>query len=405
MATLPALETRAEAASISDDVLALNVSTLIQARAEDGKASNGAGQAVSLDSGAVDSATPDPYFYLRRARFGVRGTYAQDWGFNITFRADGAGRAGTNAGLASASGSAGETALLQQAFVWRTFAAGSVRQQVQIGQDYAFQNREQGVLSSSELLLPNYAATTQLLNSRAPGVGWRLDSAMVTAGADLQNNTTSTGGAAGSLAGENRAEGPFASARIELTLPGTWRLPRDTESCYGRPGHGLRVGADIAENWHARTIVGGAATPNNSQSTRDYGIDALLHLDGLTAVVEDRWDVVTNHADSGPSAPRTNRQVWLAQAGYAVRAAGIALELAARYERIDVKTTTLATDVYGVNNQDDYGNSGRQIDLGFNVYWKGHAVVTQLEYTRWTPSVSGSDAKAQIVRLQQQLAF
>jgi hypothetical protein len=115
--------------------------------------------------------------------------------------------------------------------------------------------------------------------------------------------------------------------------------------------------------------------------------------------------VVTNHADSGPSAPRSNRQVWIAQAGYAVPVAGVALEVAGRYQHIDVKTTTLASDVYGVNNQDDYGNSGRQIDLGFNIYWSGHAVVTQLEYSRWTPSVSGSDAKAQIVRLQQQLAF
>jgi hypothetical protein len=401
------------AVTVSSDDLQLSIGALIQARVDGSKATDGQGHDYSIESGNDLTNSPTASFYLRRARIIFKGIYQGTWGFNITFRNDGAGKAQTNTGAA-------ENPLLQQAFIYRLFKSGDFTQQVQIGQDYAWHNRSANVVSSAEQLLPNNEATNALLNSRAPGVGYRLSAPWITFGADIQNNTAHTGGQAGTLADEDRAEGLFYSARIEFTPEGEYKVAKDTETFVGKKGTGFRIGADVAYNQNARVTSAAAipaGTPNSSTSTTDEGIDGLFHWDGLTVLAESRWDHVANKADAGGDLPTSNKQTWFVQAGYAFPVSGIVIEPALRYQLIDLKTTTTATDLYNGSN-DDWGSSGRQIDVGVNFYWAGNASKTQLEYTNWrgdgygntaTPPAAASNgttlAKASIIRLQEQIAF
>ena len=398
------LAPHAAAVSITDNDLTLSIGVQLQSRVDFDKAKDGNGNDYSPDSGADFTKAPTASIYMRRARFSFKGTYMQDWGFNFTFRDDGAGRGGTN------STSAGETPLMQQAYISRIWKMEGVSSQIQVGQDYAFHNRSNNVVSSSELLFPTLSATAALLNSRAPGVGYRFNSDMVTFGADFQNNTTHTGGVAGTAAAPDKAEGLFYSARVELTGPGSWRIAKDTESFVGAQGMGARIGLDIADNKNSRT---GGPPPTNSRSTLDYGIDGLFHWDGLSALAEARWDNAKNTADTGTSAPNTKSVVFDVQAGYCIPMSGWAIEPAVRYERMDFKNTGAGADLFGANNQDDYGNSGKQIEVGVNLYWAGHKCKTQIEYVNWKGLYGGTaagtatadKAKASIFRLQQQLVF
>jgi hypothetical protein len=398
----------ASAADNSD--LVLNVGVYIQARAEVDRAKDGAGNDYSPESGTDFDKSDPAEFYLRRARVSFKGMYKEVWGFNITLRGDGAGRNGTNA--------TSTTELLQQAFIYRTWKGDGWSVAPQIGMDYAFHNRAQNVVSSAELLLPNLEGTAHLLNSRAPGVGVRFNSDMVTFGADVQNNTAHTGGTTGAAppAAENKAEGLFYSARVEITGPDSWRIAKDTESFVGKPGLGARLGLDVAENQNART---GGPPATNSQSTTDVGVDLLVHWDGLTALAESRGDTVKNKADAGASAPDSKRSAWFVQAGYAIPFDGWVLEPAARYERYDFKDTAAGSDTYSgaasANDQLDEGHSGKEIDVGVNLYWDGHKSKTQIEFAHWTgiyggtaagaAATSSDKAKANIFRLQQQLVF
>jgi hypothetical protein len=414
----------AAAVTISDNDLQLSVGVSLQARADVDKSKDDLGNPYNIDTGSTNSKSSSADFYLRRARVIFKGAYKQDWGFNLTLRADGIGHAanesktpgvsGTDAATPNATTTSTGTVLIQQGYIYRRFNSDGVAQQVQIGLDYAFHNRQVNVVPSAEALFPDFDMTAQLLNSRSVGIGYRLNSDFVTFGADVQNNTAHQGTTANPVTATNEAEGLFYGARIELTGPGAWRIPKDTDSFVGKEGTGLRLGADIADNVDART--GGAAAagtdanpaPNNSQSTVDYGVDLLGHWDGLTALVESRWDLVKNNADTGVAASTTHKQAFVAQAGYAIVFTGWVLEPAVRYERADYKDA--AGTPYGVNNFGDYGNSGKQFDIGLNFYWSGHNSKTQLEYSNWSslyPGAvpNGEKAKASIFRLQQQLVF
>jgi hypothetical protein len=413
-----------QAVTISDNDLQLNVGVALQGRAEVDKAKDDLGNPYDIDNGSANSKSSTADFYLRRARLIFRGTYKESYGFNVTLRADGVGHpandsktpgiSGTAAGTPNATTSSTGSVLIQQGYIYRKFNSDAVTQQAQIGLDYAFHNRQTNVVPSSEMLFPNYDATAQLLNNRAVGLAYRLNSDFVTFGVDIQNNASHQGSTANTIAAPNHSEGLFYSGRIELTGPGIWRIPRDTDSFVGKPGTGLRLGVDIADNVDART--GGAPAlgtdanpaPNNSQSTRDYGVDLLGHWDGLTVLFASRWDLVSNHADAGVSIPDSRKQAFVAQAGYAVPFNGWAIEPAVRFERMDYKDP--AGTPYGVNNLDDYGNSGKQYDIGLNFYWSGNNFKTQLEYSNWSSLYPGAvpagvKAKASIYRLQQQLVF
>ncbi len=171
---------------------------------------------------------------------------------------------------------------------------------------------------------------------------------------------------------------------------------------------GIRDGLDAGYNAKNRT---GGPPPTNSQSTSDYGVDVLFHMDGLTVLGEDRWDRLGNQADTGAAAATTHRNVAAIQAGYAFPLEDVTIEPAFRAEHITVlEPNTNAGDVYGANNQDDYGSNGRQYDFGVNFYWAGHAVKTQVAYTYWRGNSnpaggSKTEAQASIFRLQQQIAF
>ncbi len=151
------------AVNVTNDDLTLTVGVQIQARGDATDAHDSVGKKYNVEGGTDFNVPAAADFYLRRARVSFKGVYKGDWGFNLTFRDDGAGRAGSN------TTSAGETPLMQQAFVYRVFKMGDIKQQIQLGQDYAYHNRANNVVSSAELLLPNLSATAALLNSRAPG--------------------------------------------------------------------------------------------------------------------------------------------------------------------------------------------------------------------------------------------
>jgi len=415
----------ASAVTVSDSDWQLSVGGLLQGRVDSARSKDDAGNSYDIDTASDDSKAAPVDFFLRRARVAFKATYRQDTGVVLILRADGVGHpansttakgiSGTDSATPNGTTAATGTTLIQQGFVFQKFHTGSVDQQAQIGLDYAFHNRQTNVVSSADNLLPNYAMPAQLLNNRSAGVGYRLNSDFVTFGADIQNNSAAQGSTSNTAAAPNKAQGLWYSARVELTGPGSLRIARDTETFIGAQGTGLRLGLDVADNVDART--GGAAAagtdanpaPNNSQTTLDYGIDLLGHWDGLTGLVESRWDRVKNQADVGASAPTVHKQAWDAQAGYAIPFTSFVLEPALRYERADFKDAP--GTVYGLNNYGDYGNSGKQIDVGVNFYWAGNRSKTSVEYSNWkslypgATAATGSKATASIFRLQQQLVF
>jgi hypothetical protein len=418
----------AAAVTVSDSDWSLSVGGIIQARVDVSKAKDDAGNDYNIDTASDFSKSDTADFYLRRARVSFKGTYKEDTGFNLTLRGDGAGHPANSTTAKGVGGSDASTpngttgttggVFIHQAFIYQKFhnQDNTVVQQAQIGIDYAWHNRQPNVISSADMLLPNFAMPAHLLNNRAAGVGYRLNTELVSFGADIQDNNAEEGSTSNTAAAPNKSQGLFYSARVEITGPGSLRIAKDTETFLGKEGMGFRVGADVADNVDARTggapaagTVGNPA-PNTDTSTIDYGIDALFHFDGLSALAESRWDIVKAKPDlSTTPSTTTHKQAFNIQAGYAMPLATYIIEPAVRYERADFKDAPGTS--YGLNDFNDYGNSGKQFDIGVNMYWAGTKSKTSLEYSNWkslypgATAATGSKADASIFRLQQQLVF
>jgi hypothetical protein len=188
------------------------------------------------------------------------------------------------------------------------------------------------------------------------------------------------------------------TARAEFTLPGEWAmdLGKYQESFAGANGKGLMIGTEVGYN-HQDVPAGF----NYQTDTLVVGADALLHLDGLSALTEVRYQRQENHNQPVPIANNVNGLIYLVQAGYAFPVTNFVLEPVGRLTFIDLdRDNNHEVAPFGAQ---DFGASGNQIEVGVNLYFDGHKSKAGAVVTFW--QAEDGDADATIFRVQYQLYF
>jgi Phosphate-selective porin O and P len=415
--SLLALAGFAAAEVVSDDAAKITVGLYAQSRLDVSRGSTTTGDTYSPSENAAG--TPDTAdFYLRRLRPSIKGTYGNAFVFQMTLAADNWGK---NAS-ATPNTTAANTVTLFDAFGGFKFVDGDLAQTIVMGKKNAWFYT--GNFNAATGLFSNMRPTTIIGVPNNVGVAYMLESPMVRFGVDVLNNV-GTGlavpaGAGGDNAstnptGNSTGEGLWYSARLELTGAGDWSS-KWQESFVGKPGHGFVLGAEVGSVNHDRVSFGGtAAAPTNpgDASATVYGLEGMIHLDALTAVADIRLQNTARTPDAGASLADVNSRTWCIQAGYAMPS-GISLvpviEPAVRYAVIDRDTDNDGSAIDGTTyGAADYGNSGRQIEIGLNAYFNGHKNKLAVEYVRWTGEESGTAntqaPTANILRIQHQLWF
>ncbi len=391
--SLLALAGFAAAEVVSDDAAKITVTGLFQPRADFGHGSNVSGtgdrSTYAPSEGAI--ASPDTAdLYFRRLRVGIKGTFQQDWIFQATIQAD-------NQGKNTSTAATGNPALgFYDAFIGRKFVVSDMTHTLVAGKQAILANT--AAFRGTTTLLPTPRASAALFRYNGTGAGYRFDSPVIRAGFDVQNN------AGDDQAGQTQTygEGLLYAGRIELTGPGAWSAPWQ-ESFAGKPGHGFVVAVDLGVNQRDRT----SATA--SVDTKLYGFEAMFHFDGLTAVADCRQTQTVTTPDTAAVGTNIHARVTGIQAGYAMPLAstGYNIEPAARFQRIDGDLDAVGATNWGA---DEFGGSGRQFEVGVNVYFAGHKSKIGVQYIRWvgesvTTTIDADSATANIVRVQQQLWF
>ena len=406
--SLLALAGIAGAEVISDDAAKITVGLLTQARMDVNKGSfnNPTGNPNDTYSPTEGVAgKPDTAdFYLRRVRPALRGTFGNGFVFQTTLAADNAGKNGSNA----------VNVTLFDAFAGRKWTDGSVSHTVVAGKKNAW------------FAMSNFTSATNLLPSMRPltavgvpnnvGAGYRLDAPYVRFGVDVLNNAGSGVYAAGNgddtaSATQNSGEGLWYSGRVEITGAGDWASAWQ-ESFAGRPGHGFVVGLEAGAVNNDRVTADldpSTAGPQvGKTSAFIYGLEGMIHVDGLTAVADVRGQKTTPTPDVGNTPDKVTGRTLSIQAGYAFQTGWelmSVIEPAARYADVDNNT-----DVEGESTTyggADYSGSGRTIELGVNGYFNGHKNKISADFIAWegeTPAV-GDAPTAYIFRVQHQLWF
>ena len=401
--SLLALAGIAGAEVISDDAAKITVGLLTQARMDVNKGSLASNDTYSPTEGATGK--PDTAdFYLRRVRPALRGTFGNGFVFQTTLAADNAGKNGSNA----------VNVTLFDAFAGRKWTDGSVSHTVVAGKKNAW------------FAMSNFTSATNLLPSMRPltavgvpnnvGAGYRLDAPYVRFGVDVLNNAGSGVYAAGNgddtaSATQNSGEGLWYSGRVEITGAGDWASAWQ-ESFAGRPGHGFVVGLEAGAVNNDRVTADldpSTAGPQvGKTSAFIYGLEGMIHVDGLTAVADVRGQKTTPTPDVGNTPDKVTGRTLSIQAGYAFQTGWelmSVIEPAARYADVDNNT-----DVEGESTTyggADYSGSGRTIELGVNGYFNGHKNKISADFIAWegeTPAV-GDAPTAYIFRVQHQLWF
>jgi hypothetical protein len=387
-AALPALG----ALDVSDDDVKLGLKLNLQVRAEKADASNAAGADYSIIDGAgVDSDPVD--FYVRRARIGFAGSYKGDYRFQYIIRIDNQDKSSSSSSssidpMATSSQSVNfnrrpETHV---AFLERVFKSedSSFEHSIRAGLDYAFFNSASVWGGSGMLLASRSTDQSAMLAPRGVGIGYKLTAPWVMLGVDVQNNVSDD--AAGS------GDGLCYTSRAHISPEGEWKVKGYQESWAGKPGKGLLVGVEVGRNV-------GADNGTTRTTTTAYGIDAVVHLDGLSALVEFRRAVAEN---TGTGA-ETKRQIILAQAGYAfVLENKTAIEPAVRVSQIDLNTDN-DNETAPYTAAAEYGASGTQYEAGVNWYLNGNGHKLQALYQRW--EAEEGEAEADVVRAQWAMSF
>ncbi len=383
-------------AAAADDQLNASLTAQVQTRAEWANAHDGNGNRYSPASNQATS--PDTTdFYIRRFRLGAKGTYGDDLSFAMVMSMDNMDR--------DSNASATRTAKSQihQASVTQAFRQGDIKHSVQVGYDYAFFNSA-AFSASTMQQLPSDRATAGMMVVKGVGAGYRVEAPCagvnVKWGADVQNNTGDDASAGGS-------EGMAYTTRLEVGK-GLKRFTESTGVDFATI-NGWLVGLDLGLNKNDRktTVVG---TANNySQDTLLFGVEALVHQDGWSALAEARFAKNTVHNSSAApfATPNRTQSIYLLQVGYAMACCGkTVIEPAARVTRIDLDGDNPESASYGGS---DYGTSGMQYEMGANWYLKGNNHKLSLDFIHWQAEAgTGPDvqaARANIVRLQHQLFF
>ncbi|MEK7413756.1 MAG: porin [Planctomycetota bacterium] len=380
---------------VKDEDMKLGLVMRIQMRAERANASDNTGDTHNIANGVTGQ--PDTAdFYLRRFRFGFKGTYQNDYKFAAIVRMDNADR--------TANSDSGRNAVIHQAYLARVFKpeGSDTEHIVSAGLNYSFFNGAQDTFSSSQQLFPAPRATegSTFLAPRGVGVAYKAVGKLLSNnyqfGVDILNNTGDDATAT------TRKEGLCYVARFEYvpydSVPGHMKT---TESFVGAKGTGMLIALDAGINKNDIT----SATAR--QTRKAEGIEVLVHHDSLTALFEYR---VAQLETDNTVAANTNAgsKAIILQAGWAMPWYDGVIEPSFRWSRIDLDKDTVETSAFGTA---DFGNSGFQTELGVNWYInKTHNNKLQFAYLDWRGEQSSlatveSPARAHVLRAQWQVNF
>ncbi len=388
VATAPALE-------ISDNDTKFAFTFFSRAVAAKATATQAGGDSYNPVEG-INGGSDDMDLYMRWVRVGFKGTH-KGYLYQVVLNANDLGRTSTPTVAANIS--------VWDAFVGKAFKGDGITQTVTFGKQNTWANTV--VSRAGSQMLATSRASGDYLNTNGVGLGYRLTAPVISLGLDVQNNV---GDDTATQTGTNYGEGMYYTARVEITGPSTdaWAIGKWSESFAGAAGKGIALGLDAGVNKNDHVADANPVIANGQpgyQTTTAMGADLLLHIDGLTALAEYRHQ---NRQGStfASTDDSTGSEVILVQAGYAFPVDGFGVfEPAVRYQKIDNDT---ANDNEGkAFGAKDYGDSGKQLDFGLNLYLAGHSNKFGLIYTTWTgeEGVGKDAATADIVRLQHQLMF
>ena len=397
----------------SDDGLVMNFGLDVQAQETMANAKSSTGGDYDIID-ARPGLSDQMDIQNRRARFFTYGTYDANWKYFLGFLNDHA----DNEGASTSSASSGRNTQLYKAYIERDLPSDALVSTLHAGLDYPFYNI--AIQGDPNWLFCNQRATGTLSNIREEGLRYKLSGSKFTWGVDVMDSLAEK--PAGSAA---QRAGLFYSSRLEFyPLPG--KKPAYKESYAGAPGTSLMVAADVGYDDHDLGLYNGAVgTPAGSlyrTNSLGYGFESIYHMDGLTALGEFRQLNTTANSLNTPSNPtlRNRAQIFLIQAGYTIPVAGIGIEPAVRFTKMNYGLATAIAsnydetaqslpsgannNVFGLSGGDaDSGLTGRQIDAGVNFYFVKHMIEMQVDYSYWDAAYG--QAKANILRVQEQIAF
>ncbi len=357
----------------------------LQTRADivSGTANSGADAVPATDNGAEQADLVD--FYFRRARTGFNVSMGSISG-KVTLDTDNAGRSSAP----RFNGSTGSAVTVYDAWLNYRFGDGDVKHSVKIGQFQAAFNTSPFYSSANHQFAAS-PMTEALMANRQIGVGYMLDTAMVDVWVDVQN--VRTDGNAGQSGAGADGDGLWISARAQLTGTGEWALKGWQESFAGKAGQGFAVGLELGHE--TEQAAGG-----DTVTTVGYGVDVLFHWNQITALAEYRGQNAETETAAGATSTVTGH-AFRVQAGYAFPLqGGMVLEPALRYQQLDANKDVDSTASFGGS---DFGVSGTEIDVGLNLYIKGHSQKVSALVTWWEAEEGNADAT--IVRFQHQITF
>lgn len=413
-------------AAVKPSDLVFKWKAVIQARAVAGAsadAANGDGQDYFASTNANGSESESLRLGLRRARLTIEARSKDDWFALATIRADSVGTSGTTSTGAAAVG-------LYAAYVGKTFKHGDYEHDVKLGVDQFYSNWS--TISASTGLFAgdrSVGVITGNSSQREAGLNYQFRSPILRAGFDIQDNSNLTRTATNTPSSGNydRKPTPFTSLRIE-GAPGADYLPaRKQESYVGAFGTEVVFGLDYQNS--GRTY----AVANEERQFHIFGPDLLIHWDNLTFLAEYRLSHLGRSATAGTlansEAESLDGRHWNAQAGYVLPLEDLPLKIepALRFAVTDWATDLDERSQWGTNGSRDNNaynpntflaqtklkkgeledgttslGSGRQVDVGVNLYWNGHANKTQISYQAWKAEEGEGVARAILVQHQVQ---
>jgi hypothetical protein len=413
---------------VKDSGLKVAIGGQLQARAEWSKADSGNPDShynVNDTTSGNTNRSDVLDFSMRRVRLIARGSWKEDTRFVVGLYADNDDKNGTNVTENAGANYNNRNFGIYQASVTHDFKGTDVTSSIQVGLDWAWFNTA-AMSASATHLLPAQRATNRMMAVRGTGLGYRMIAPCISFGVDVQNNT----GDDNNISARYQSEGLVYTGRVEFTPMGDWAIkPGDfRESFAGKAGKGVMVGWDIGYNQHdlltAATVPTAAGVPNAYvvgvdadaiwANTLVTGLEALLHVDNLSALIQYRWQKSTNVVETTPAAGsalndgKVLGSIFIIQAGYAFAYSSTIVEPVFRYTLQDLDMNTRESGTFGIA---EYGNSGTQYEIGANWYLNGAGVYSNkisLLYTRWLAedfAAAGGKASANIVRAQYQWLF
>lgn len=392
------------ALEVADDTVKLGLGLYMQVRAEVIQAEDAADAPFNATEG-VTGQNDQADMYLRRFRPIFKGSYQDKWLFSLALAADQWGRTGATG-----------TITLDHGWLGVKYECGlGLKHQTTWGKQQSDFNSAGA--RTAACLFPTQRPTAVMVNMNALGICHTAKSDSFTVSLAAMSNAGDD-----ATAGTTEGEGLFYAARVEWNGTGDFKNTKWQESYVGAEGKGITVAAELGTNINDKVAdadLTTAGAQGGSIDTMVYGIEALLHLDALTALVEYRAMSRSGGLDSGVEADDVDSTAFVVQAGYAFPlAGGTVLEAAGRFAVVD-----FATDIdgdtanYGLNSvqvgattgvtMPDVAGSGQIIDLGVNWYIKGHNNKMGLMVELWEgeEDAAGDSPSATAIRLQHQLTF